>query len=303
MLPSTVFLEYKGIIDYKTIDNLLRKLKRTKEYIGLDKTTGKRMYSVVVECLENIAKHSVKESVAAHKMLPFLSVGKQENKVIIKTGNTVYEDKCGQIVKRLDMVNQMDDAALIVLYEKIINKETKPEDNGAGLGFILMKLKSGNKIDYSFTSIDSSYQFFEMTISVKKYIMRKLIIEKTASSPKVILDPDKKIFEISGESRPPDVSTFYGEILRWMDDYSVHLFRSQESKDPVVFNFDLEYFNSSSAKYILDFSKQIASVHSKGKNVAVKWHYEKDDADMLEVGREMSRMSKLPFEFIEKDRG
>jgi hypothetical protein len=133
--------------------------------------------------------------------------------------------------------------------------------------------------------------------------MRKLIIEKTASSPKVILDPDKKIFEISGESRPPDVGTFYGEILRWMDDYTIHLFRSQETKDPVVFNFDLEYFNSSSAKYILDFSKQIASVHSKGKNIAVKWHYEKDDADMLEVGREMSRMAKLPFEFIEKDKG
>jgi hypothetical protein len=132
--------------------------------------------------------------------------------------------------------------------------------------------------------------------------MRKLIIEKTASSPKVILDPDKRIFEISGESRPPDVGTFYGEILNWMDDYSDHLIRSQESKDPVVFNFDFEYFNSSSAKYILDFCKQITSVRSKVNSVEVKWHYEKDDADMLEVGREMSRIARLPFEFVEKDK-
>jgi hypothetical protein len=78
------------------------------------------------------------------------------------------------------------------------------------------------------------------------------------------------------------------------------LLRSQESRDPVVFNFDFEYFNSSSAKYILDLCKQIASVRSKGKDIEVKWHYETDDMDMLEVGREMARMSKLPFEFIKK---
>jgi hypothetical protein len=117
----------------------------------------------------------------------------------------------------------------------------------------------------------------------------------------VILDPDNRIFEISGESRPPDVGTFYGEVLRWLDDYSSFLRRSQESKDPITFKFDLEYFNSSSAKYILDFCKQINTVRSNGNNVDVKWHYEKDDADMLEVGREMSRIAKLPFNFVEKN--
>jgi hypothetical protein len=85
-----------------------------------------------------------------------------------------------------------------------------------------------------------------------------------------------------------------------MDDYSGHLLKVQESREPVVFNFDFEYFNSSSAKYILDFCKQISSIRSKGKDIEVKWHYEEDDMDMLEVGREMSRMSKLPFEFVKK---
>ena len=166
---------------------------------------------------------------------------------------------------------------------------------------MLMKLKSGNKIDYNFTRIDSDYTYFELKISVNEYIMRKLIIDQTANSPKVILDPDKKIFEISGESRPPDVPVFYDEILRWLDDYTLHLSNSHDSRDPVEFNLDFEYFNSSSAKYILDFCKQLARVRSKGKNVTVRWHYEDDDMDMLEVGREMSRMAKVPFEYIQKD--
>jgi hypothetical protein len=131
--------------------------------------------------------------------------------------------------------------------------------------------------------------------------MRKLVIEKTDSSPKVILDPDKNVFEISGESRPPDTGTFYGDILRWMDEFSVHLLKYHEITDPVVFDFDLIYFNSSSAKYILDFCKQMALIVSKGRSIKVRWKYETDDLDMLEAGKEMSRIAKLPFEFVMKE--
>ncbi len=87
-----------------------------------------------------------------------------------------------------------------------------------------------------------------------------------------------------------------------MDDYSAHLVRSHDTDEHVVFNMDFEYFNSSSARYILDFSKQLSALRARGKNVTVKWHYEEDDMDMLEVGREMSRMAKLPFEFELKEK-
>jgi hypothetical protein len=164
-----------------------------------------------------------------------------------------------------------------------------------------MKFKSGNPVEYSLYNTESNLLFFEIRIKVNKYIMRKLIIEPTVSSPKVILDPDKNRFEISGESRPADVATFYEEIISWMDDYSHHLVKTNESTEPVAFNLDFEYFNSSSAKYILDFCKQIGNVRASGKEVLVRWHYDDDDMDMLEVGREMSRMARFPFEYVPKD--
>jgi hypothetical protein len=300
MAESDKLLEYTGPVDYKIIDRILKKFKASPEFTSLNKTTGKRVYAILVECLENIAKHSVKKSAGSSAMEPSLSVRKVNNKIIIKTGNSVTIDKTGELIRKLNQVNYLDEEALNSLYEKKINKETKPDENGAGLGFMLMKIKSGNKIVYNFSRIESGYLYFELKISVNEYIMRKLIIEQTANSPKVILDPDKNRFEISGESRPPDVTVFYKEILRWLDDYTTHIVKSNEIRDHVEFNLDFEYFNSSSAKYILDFCKQIGSVHSKGKNLTVKWHYEDDDMDMLEAGREMSRMAKIPFEFIQK---
>jgi hypothetical protein len=41
--------------------------------------------------------------------------------------------------------------------------------NGAGLGYIIMKMRSGNKIRYSFSRIDNNLSFFEIQISITKY--------------------------------------------------------------------------------------------------------------------------------------
>lgn len=131
--------------------------------------------------------------------------------------------------------------------------------------------------------------------------MRKLIIDKTPNSPGVVLDPDLNIYEIVGESRPHDVEGFYHNILDWFDDYS-HYLLTREVRDPVVINLDFDYFNSSSAKYILDFCKKIAGVRLKGKDISVKWHYEDEDTDMLQSGKEMSKMARFPFEYITREK-
>jgi hypothetical protein len=164
-----------------------------------------------------------------------------------------------------------------------------------------VRLKSGNKIDFTFTEQPGRFLCLSIQITINKYVMRKLSVERTSSSPKVLLDPETNYFEISGESRPSDVASFYNEILSWFDNYSQDLAKSSHAGIPPVFNLDFEYFNSSSAKYILDLCKMIAATRVKGREITLKWHYERDDMDMLEAGREMSRISKLPFDFVQKD--
>lgn len=129
--------------------------------------------------------------------------------------------------------------------------------------------------------------------------MEKIIIEPTANTPKVILDPEEKIFEISGESRPFDVPQFYSPLLGWLDVFSKHLAEQRNPDVSYEFKFLFEYFNSLSAKYILDFCKKLSRIRSEGNDIIAKWHYEEGDDYMHETGYEMSRISKLPFEFVE----
>ena len=133
--------------------------------------------------------------------------------------------------------------------------------------------------------------------------MEKLIIEPTANSPRIILDPESKNFEFSGESRPENVRKFYLPILEWLEAYTTEQDKSKgnERTSDLLCQFNFEYFNSTSAKYILDIFKSLNAISSLGIDLEIKWLYEEDDEDMLEVGQEMSRMSKLPFEYIKSD--
>jgi len=301
MPESGIFLDYRGQVDYDVLNSLLKKLKKTKEFKQLNKITGKRVYSVVVECLENICKHGELEVSDDPLLHSHLTISKQNDKILINAGNPVTDDVKDNIINRLDHLNNSDEMTLKELYENKIRSELEDNEKCAGLGFIHIALKSGNKIIYNFNPLVNGYLYFEIQITINKYIMRKLTIEKTASSPKVVLDPENDVYLISGESRPPDVREFYNQILSWLQEFSLYLNGPDYNKGPIIFNFDFEYFNSSSGKLILDICKILAGLRLQGINIIVKWYYEKEDGDMLEVGKEMSRIVKFPFVYIESE--
>lgn len=131
--------------------------------------------------------------------------------------------------------------------------------------------------------------------------MEKLIIEPTLNTPGVILDPEENQFEFKGESRPEDVRNFYMPILEWLEEHSNLFNKGNKEGSLREFHFNFEYFNSTSAKYILDLFKLLSKLYDDGIRIGIFWHYEEDDEDMLEVGQEMSRMSRLPFEYVKME--
>ena len=89
-------------------------------------------------------------------------------------------------------------------------------------------------------------------------MLEPLKIEPTHKTPKVYLDPSKNEFELSGRSIPEDSVGFYRHILDWIDEYA---------KSPIPrtdFKFELEYFNTSSSKNILELLKKLEKYISSG---------------------------------------
>ena len=122
--------------------------------------------------------------------------------------------------------------------------------------------------------------------------MEILKIESTEDSPRIVLDKESNILEISGRSLSEDVNTFYEPMMSWIEEYA------KDPLDVTVFNFKLTYFNTASSKIILDILIRFEEMIEEGHEVMVRWHYPEEDEDMMEAGEEYSEMVDVPFEMV-----
>jgi hypothetical protein len=130
--------------------------------------------------------------------------------------------------------------------------------------------------------------------------MKSLILKQTITTPGIIFDYDNSNFSLEGCSRPEDVRTFFIPIIDWLTEFKEGVEKgviNNDKSDPIVFNFKFDYFNSSSAKFILDILVLINDAHKAGLNIRIEWCYEDNDEDMKEVGEELSDVVDFPFEY------
>ena len=123
--------------------------------------------------------------------------------------------------------------------------------------------------------------------------MESISIEGTSKTPTVTLDPQQGTIEIKGRSIPENSIEFYRPLVEWLDEYA---------KDPqkkTTVNVQLEYFNTSSSKCILDIFKKLESLKKARNEVIINWYYEEDDEDMLEAGEDYESIIRVPFKMIE----
>ena len=125
--------------------------------------------------------------------------------------------------------------------------------------------------------------------------MDSLIVDATATSPRVEFDKQNNIFRIEGKSLPEDVKNFYLPLIQWLDKYLL------QPNPRTHLYIDFEYFNTSSSKMILILLNKIREIQRKGHQVQVTWSYPPHDAEIEEAGEEFAELLKIPFQFIAKD--
>ncbi len=133
--------------------------------------------------------------------------------------------------------------------------------------------------------------------------MESLIIESTEFTPTVSLNLSNKEFRISGESRPENANIFYTSILKWLDDYYNFLYWQKsktdtEENEKLFFDFQFDYFNSTTAKFILDILMRLEKIHKDITPITVRWIYEEPDIDMKDAGEEFEGIVGVPFEYV-----
>ena len=122
--------------------------------------------------------------------------------------------------------------------------------------------------------------------------MTNIEIEGTKQTPAISFNASTGVLKLSGRSIPENTFEFFNPVLLWLDEYNL------VAKDETIINVKLEYFNTSSSKYILEIFKRLKGILNDGKKVSVKWYYDEDDEEMMETGEDYQDVSELPFEIL-----
>jgi hypothetical protein len=121
--------------------------------------------------------------------------------------------------------------------------------------------------------------------------MMELRIAATKSTPEILLDPEGMI-RVKGRAIHENIISFFKPVQEWVNEYI------KVPADVTCVDISLEYFNSASAKLLIQLFQKISYVQLKNKKFLVNWYYEEGDEDILERGEYFSSVLDIPFNFI-----
>jgi hypothetical protein len=126
--------------------------------------------------------------------------------------------------------------------------------------------------------------------------MERLYIEGQEFIPEVDFDPDKHLLKISGASYHEYTDEFFDPIFSWLEEYLATPGKS------IVFDFDMNYFNTASSKCFYDMLEMLEDYESeKQGTVVVNWRFQKDDLDMEESGKDFIESLNIDFKLMPYD--
>lgn len=167
MRSKEISLVYEGEITHEITKAFASLTESNMDKEQENSSVQRKVFHVMVECLQNISKHSEAYDIfQAKDGRGIFMVHKSDKKYSITTGNAILKENIPALKEMLDDINSKDKDELKALYKKQIKEGRLSEKKGAGLGFIDIARKTGNKLEYNFREVDEITSFFILTSTV-----------------------------------------------------------------------------------------------------------------------------------------
>lgn len=150
--------------------DLVNSLSTSIEDMMLDsgdrKPSVKRMFSILVEGLQNIRIHGERDKDG--NQVSFLIVLQNEDDYKVTFGNLVSVKQQAKLTNRIHELNGMNVDEIKAMYMETLSNGIMSSKGGAGLGFITIALKSNHKIGYEAVQVSDDLVFFTQHIQIDR---------------------------------------------------------------------------------------------------------------------------------------
>lgn len=169
MIQNKVIVVYQGEVTHQITKAFSSLAKEAMNRHGKDTFGVKKIvYHIMVECLQNIFKYADDPDTGKplETGVGVFVVERTGNEYSITTGNAVANTKVEHLKNLINNVNSLDKDSLNALYDKTMMEGSISEDGGAGLGFIDIARKTGQKLVCHFESVNEHTSFFLLRMKV-----------------------------------------------------------------------------------------------------------------------------------------
>jgi len=121
-----------------------------------------------------------------------------------------------------------------------------------------------------------------------------LYIPATTETPEIKCEINSGRIMMVGNLIPSDPQSFLAPVNRWLQSYVANY-----SPKSITVEFYLTFINGCSEHHLGKFLKHLEDIHLNGLPIRVICHYENEDLDMKEWGKDLSLALRMPIELIE----
>ncbi|PLX10663.1 MAG: hypothetical protein C0594_04645 [Marinilabiliales bacterium] len=168
ILKGDVVYSYVGQVSSDLITQALDEIEYKLEQDGVNPKMIRKVYNVLIECLQNLFHHSLKDVEGVYEGDRFgaFKVVVNDTGYVVATGNYVKNEIVQVLKDRIEQINSLSREEIKSLYKMILNNEEFSAKGGGGLGMIDIAKRTGSRLGYEFHQIDKKYSFYNLNIYI-----------------------------------------------------------------------------------------------------------------------------------------
>ncbi len=160
-----VLVSFNGSLNQEQVTKLESEIETRIIEAGIPKGPLKKIFFISVETLQNMLIHGNRDDHG--KQYNFFILAKNGIATHITSANLVRNQNIIDLEGQITKINNFQDPSeLKIFYMEHLENNQLSVKGGAGLGFITIAMKSGNKLAYGFEKISDETSLFWLTSSV-----------------------------------------------------------------------------------------------------------------------------------------
>jgi len=168
MADNNIYLLWSGHITPDVGKEVISFTEAKLTEDDIESTQRKRVFSIMVEIIENVAKYSPGKDYEEKFGMPVAMIRFENKTYSLTTGNLILNEKVPYLKEKLEIINQYDKVGLKELFRKSLSGQTINSESTGNMGLIDMARKSGSKLVYEFEEINEQFTYYTLTVKVEE---------------------------------------------------------------------------------------------------------------------------------------